>query len=191
MQKDQKKAQEDKFKEEYTTEEIKKIQAEISRFNEKDKASKETTTVLYVDDEPLALTTFKAAFRRVYDVHTANSAEEGRAILKEQDIKVIITDQRMPKETGIEFLISIIEKYPQPLRIILTGYADINAVVDAVNKGQVFRYLSKPYRTEEMLLTINNAAEVFDLCQAGEELTKVSLRTNQQLEFLLRQKLLS
>jgi len=191
MQKDQNKAQQDTFKEEYTTKEIKEIQAEISRFNEKSTTPKETTKVLYVDDEPIALTTFKAAFRRVYDVYTANSAEEGRAVLKEQDIKVIITDQRMPNETGIEFLSSILEEYPQPIRIILTGYTDISAAIDAVNKGQVFRYLSKPYRTEEMLQTIYNAAEIYDLRQAQEELTKVSLRTNHQLEFLLRQKLLS
>ena len=101
--------------------------------------------VLYIDDEPNNINSFKASFRRVFNVFTAESAEEGRKILNTEDIQVILSDQRMPKETGIEFFQSILQSHPDPIRILITGYTDINAVIDAINVGQVYKYLTKPW----------------------------------------------
>ncbi len=147
--------------------------------------------VLYVDDEEHNLTAFKATFRREYDVYTAISAEEGRAVLAAEKINIIITDQRMPHITGVEFLESIIEEFPEPIRILLTGYTDISAVIDAINKGQIYRYITKPWDEQDLKVTINNAYEVYYLRQENKELMKSLLRANEQLEFMLRQKLLS
>src|SRR6478752_6892089 len=95
--------------------------------------------VLYVDDEVNNLNSFKAAFRRDFEIYTASSVREGRKILDNNEIGVIITDQRMPGMTGIEFLESIIAIYPDTIRILLTGFSDINAVMDAINRGQVYK----------------------------------------------------
>lgn len=149
--------------------------------------------ILYVDDEVNNLTSFKATFRSTFNIFTAISADEGRKILDEkiQDIQIIITDQRMPGMTGVEFLASIIKKYPEPIRILLTGYSDIQAVIDAVNKGQIYYYISKPWEEQHLRIVIEKSYEVFALRQENKELIKSLLRANEQLEFMLRQKLLS
>jgi response regulator RpfG family c-di-GMP phosphodiesterase len=97
----------------------------------------------------------------------------------------------MPNMTGIEFLEKIIEVYPDPVRILLTGYADINAVIDAVNKGKIFHHLSKPWNEEELEETINKAFEVYTAKKEIREINSKLAISNDQLEFLLRQKLLS
>jgi len=147
--------------------------------------------ILYVDDEVNNLLAFKALFRREYDIQTAVSAAEGRALLKENTFHVILTDQRMPEITGVEFLESIIPEYPDPLRILITGYTDIQAVISAINKGQVFRYITKPWEEQELKMAIENAYEMYSLRQANRELTEKLLAANEQLDFMLRQKLLS
>lgn len=148
--------------------------------------------ILYIDDEIHNLNAFKASFRRLYTVFTAESAEEARKILAEQDeMHIIISDQRMPKMTGIEFFESILEDHPEPIRILLTGYADINAVIDAINKGQVYKYFSKPWNEEELKHNIEKAYEVYSLRKENKELTAKLLDVNEKLEFLLRQKLIS
>ncbi len=153
--------------------------------------AEEKIRILYIDDEVNNLTSFKAAFRREYTIYTAESAAEGRKILEDETVDIIITDQRMPKVTGVEFLASIIDEYPDPIRILLTGYSDIEAVIAAINKGQVFRYITKPWSEQELRMTIENSYEVFALRQENKELVKSLLQANKQLEFLLRQKLLS
>ena len=147
--------------------------------------------ILYIDDEIHNLNAFKASFRRQFTVFTAESAEDAKKILSENDIHVIISDQRMPRITGIEFFESIIEQYPEPIRILLTGYADINAVIDAINKGQVYKYFSKPWNEEELRHNIEKAYEVYALRKENKELTAKLLDVNEKLEFLLRQKLIS
>jgi len=137
------------------------------------------------------LNSFKAGFRRLFNVFTAESASEGLKVIETEDIHVIITDQRMPVMTGIEFLESIIPKYPDPIRILLTGYADINAVIDAINKGQVYRYIQKPWMDEDLRINIEKAFEIYMLRKENRELTEKLLVVNEQLEFLLRQNLLS
>ncbi len=146
-----------------------------------------SVNVLYVDDEIHNLNSFKAGFRRIFNVFTAESAVEGRKILETEDIHVIVTDQRMPVTTGIEFLESIIPDFPEPIRILLTGYADINAVIDAINRGQVYKYIQKPWREDDLQINIEKAFEIYTLRKENRELTEKLLIANKQLEYLLRQ----
>ncbi|MBS7567006.1 response regulator [Mucilaginibacter sp. Bleaf8] len=147
--------------------------------------------VLYVDDEENNLFSFRATFRLKYDVSTAISGDEALRILSNKQIHIIITDQRMPEMTGVEFLEKVIERYPEPMRILLTGYADMNAVIDAVNKGKIFHYLTKPWNEEELDMTINRAYEKYHENIELKETNEKLVTSNDQLEFLLRQKLLS
>jgi len=147
--------------------------------------------ILYIDDEVNNLSAFKANFRKLYDIYTAESAEEGRKVLETVDIEIVLTDQRMPNITGVEFLESIIPDFPNPIRILLTGYTDMQALIDAVNKGQIYRYINKPWNEEELKMFINQAHELYTLRKENEDLTKELLKVNNQLEFMIRQKLLS
>lgn len=147
--------------------------------------------VLYLDDEPHNLTAFRAAFRRDFNIFLANTAIEARKIIDENDIHIILSDQRMPVTTGIEFFESIIASHPEPIRILITGYTDINAVVDAINRGQVYKYLTKPWNEDDIRIFVNRAYEVFNLRRKNAELSRKLLDANRKLEFLLRQSLLS
>jgi len=147
--------------------------------------------VLYIDDEVHNLTSFRATFRRLFNVFTAESAAEGRNVIEFQDIHVILSDQRMPKMTGIEFFESIKEEYPDPIRILITGYTDINAVIDAINRGQVYKYLTKPWNEEDVKIYIDKAYEVYRLRKDNIKLTHSLIDVNSKLEFLARQSLLS
>ena len=153
--------------------------------------TKDAINILYVDDENNNLISFKAAFRMKYKVFTAICGDDAIKILKAQPINIIITDQRMPQMTGVEFLETILGEYPDPIRILLTGYADMNAVVDAINKGKIFHYLTKPWNEEEVDMTIQRAYAVWSERQEEKELNHNLTLTAEQLEFLVRQKLLS
>jgi DNA-binding NtrC family response regulator len=142
--------------------------------------------VLYVDDEINNLNSFKAAFRRDFNIYTASSAVEGRKILDVNEIGVIITDQRMPVTTGIEFLESILHTYPDTIRILLTGFSDINAVIDAINRGQVYRYLVKPWQNDELKIHIQNAIEIYELRKENKELMYKLKIANMELETLAK-----
>lgn len=148
-------------------------------------------TVLYVDDELNNLLSFKAAFRRQFNILTAASATEAKRVLSGNPVEVIVSDQRMPQMTGIEFFASILEEYPDPIRILLTGYADIQAVIDAINLGQVFRYCTKPWTEEEIVRHLREAHQLYLLKMQNKELTDKLVDNNTKMEFLLRQQLLS
>lgn len=152
---------------------------------------KQSINILYVDDEVHNLNAFKASFRRIFNVFTAESAMDAYEILKSQNINIVVSDQRMPVMTGVEFLQSIIPHYPDPIRILLTGYADISAVIDAINKGQVYLYITKPWQEEELKLNLEKAFEIFTLRKENKLLTEQLLIVNGQLEFMFRQKLIS
>ncbi|GIV32602.1 MAG: hybrid sensor histidine kinase/response regulator [Chitinophagales bacterium] len=139
--------------------------------------------ILYLDDEPNNLITFKAAFRREYDIQTATSAEEALSLMDQHLFEVVISDQRMPGMTGVEFFKALFEKYPLPVRILLTGYADIESVIKAINEGHVYRYITKPWNEADLRLAINNALQLYhaqneikrrniELQKAYEELEK-------------------
>jgi len=147
--------------------------------------------ILYVDDEENNLISFKATFRLKYNIMIASSADDAMKILDSKPVEIIITDQRMPNMTGIEFLEKVIEKYPEPVRILLTGYADMNAVIDAVNKGKIYHYLSKPWSEQELDETIKKSYELYRANKEVKEMNSKLAVSNDQLEFLLRQKLLS
>ena len=140
--------------------------------------------VLYVDDEINNLNSFKAAFRRDFNIYTAGSAVEGRRILDGNEVGVIITDQRMPVTTGIEFLESVLQTNPDTIRILLTGFSDINAVIDAINRGQVYRYLVKPWQNDELRIHIQNAIEIYNLRKENKELNYKLQIANMELETL-------
>lgn len=127
-----------------------------------------TVRVLYIDDEENNLQAFRASFRRQYEIYTAISAAEGLLILQNIDIHVIIADQKMPNTTGVEFFKSIIETHPDPIRILLTGYTDIEALADAINHGDIYRYITKPWNDLELHNSIKNAYDAYK--------TKIDLR---------------
>lgn len=148
-------------------------------------------TVLYVDDEQHNLISFKATFRLKFNIITCISGDEALKALKEHEVEVIITDQRMPEMTGVEFLETVLEIHPEPMRILLTGYTDINAVIDAINKGKIYKYLTKPWDAKELEETIESAYHIYEQRKNDQEYSKKLEVFNGQLEFLLRQKLLS
>jgi DNA-binding NtrC family response regulator len=117
--------------------------------------------VLLVDDEPEILHSLKGLLRREFDLHTAESGQQALEILREHPIQVIMTDQRMPEMTGAQLLSQVREVSPETVRIIFTGYADIKAVVDAVNEGQLYRYITKPWDPDELIATLTEAAIEF------------------------------
>lgn len=118
--------------------------------------------VLYIDDEQNNLLSFQATFRRKYKIFTATSAAEGLNVLgNENDIHVIICDQRMPQSTGVEFFQVIRKSYPDPVRILLTGYTDAEAIINAINKGEIFRYIKKPWDDFELQNAVQNAYELY------------------------------
>jgi putative nucleotidyltransferase with HDIG domain len=120
--------------------------------------------ILYIDDEPQALFLFEEFFRLSYEVLTATSGEEGLKILKQNpDIAVIVTDQRMPEMSGVEFFEKILPDFPNPIRIVLTGYANVEDIIAAINTGKVFYYIQKPWSESQLKLVIDRAVEYYDL----------------------------
>lgn len=119
--------------------------------------------ILYVDDEADNLLTFRSVFRRFYTVFTANGAAEGLALLQEQAIDLVISDHRMPGISGVAFLEQVKATYPHIIRMIVTGYSDVDAVVDAINKGQVYYYITKPWKMAELKVILDNALETYAL----------------------------
>lgn len=126
--------------------------------------------ILYVDDEPNNLTSFVATFRRYYNIFTAESAKEGIEILKRNPIQLIITDQRMPEMTGVQFLEAVIPDFPDAIRLILTGFSDVDAIIKAINTGRVYKYISKPWNESELKLTIDIALKTYYLEQENKSL---------------------
>lgn len=124
--------------------------------------SKKKIKVLYIDDEQNNLISFKAAFRFDYKVFTANNIEDAVKVLEENsDISVILSDQKMPDMTGVEFFEEIREKYPNPVRILITGYTDIESVISAINRGHVFRYIKKPWTDVDVQSAIDEANKFY------------------------------
>jgi len=138
--------------------------------------------VLYIDDEENNLIAFKASFRRQYEIYTAKSAAEGLKVLENLEVEVIIADQKMPETTGVEFFKSITHTYPDPIRILLTGYTDIAALADAINHGDIYRYITKPWNDLELHNSIKNAHDAYrskiDLRNKVQELEKTNDELN-------------
>lgn len=152
---------------------------------------KKRPAILYIDDEEHNLVAFKAVMRRDFEIFTAISAHEARKYLENPEIKIIVSDQRMPETTGVQFFSEIKTTNPEPIRILLTGYSDMEAVIDAINKGEVYRYLTKPWDSDYMKSILQQAMEIYDLRKENKKLISDLKKANEQLEFYLRQKLLS
>jgi signal transduction histidine kinase len=138
----------------------------------------ERIRILYIDDEVNNLNAFRANFRRTYEIYTATNTLEARKTLQSIPVHVIIADQRMPGTSGVEFFNVIKENYPDPIRILLTGYTDVEDLIDAINKGQIYRFIRKPWDDYELQNTIRNAYEIYttkkELESKIEELEKAN-----------------
>jgi len=148
---------------------------------------KKTYNVLYVDDEENNLNSFRAALRRNYNIFTAMSGEEGMAVLSKYDIHVVVTDQRMPNMTGVQFL-QHIPSDQDNIRIIITGFSDMESIIEAINTGKVYRYITKPWDKDELKITIDNAIETVMLRRNNKHLIHELLVQNEHLEDKVRQR---
>jgi len=137
--------------------------------------------ILIVDDEIEITKSLNRELRKKFNVFVANSGEEAYDILKQNEICVIISDQRMPKMTGIEFFSKIKNEFPDAIRIILTGFTDIEAAINAINEGQIFRYIKKPWNPLDLELIINEALESYNLIFENRYLLKELKNVNEIL----------
>jgi signal transduction histidine kinase len=147
-----------------------------------------TRHLLIIDDEEEILKALKRQFRRNYVVHTANSAEEGFKVMTENPIQVIISDQRMPGMQGAEFFGKIKTEFPDAVRLLLTGYADIQAVIAAINDGNIFRYVTKPWDPVELDTIVREAFERYDLIVQNRKLMIDLQAANALLEERVRER---
>ena len=114
--------------------------------------------ILFVDDEPRVTSALKAIFRREYEVLIANSGADALNVLASNEVDVLVSDQRMPHMLGNELLAKVSKLYPQTMRILLTGFMDKKAIVDSINEGEVYRFINKPWRNDEMREVVAEAA---------------------------------
>jgi Nif-specific regulatory protein len=119
--------------------------------------------ILVVDDEPDNLDAFRFNFRRVFQIHTAGSGDEALQLLKEHDVAVIVTDQRMPRMTGLEFLKAARAVRPDAVGIILTAFTDVDVLIESINLGHVYRYITKPWDAKEVKGVLTQALERYHL----------------------------
>lgn len=129
-------------------------------------------SILCVDDEIDNVDALERLFRRKYNVFRATSGREALKIMKQEAISVIVTDQRMPQMTGVEFLSESIKYQPEAIRILLTGYTDIESVISAINTGHVYRYVTKPWDPVDLANTVDKAIEKFELAAELKEKNK-------------------
>jgi adenylate cyclase len=140
-----------------------------------------THKLLIVDDEPANLRTLERLFTDTYDVLTAASGSEGLELLSHHDVALVISDQRMPVMTGVEFLKKAAEIRPRTVRIILTGYTDVDALVESINSGAVYKYLTKPWSNSDMQQTVARAMEYYETVKSQHQLAQENKRLDDRL----------
>jgi diguanylate cyclase (GGDEF)-like protein len=138
-------------------------------------------SLLVVDDEPYILATLSALLRSDYDVITADTIEAAQSVCRERPIDLILTDQKMPRLSGVRLLEWVREHSPRTVRLMMTGFADLEEAIDAINKGQVFRYISKPWKSEDLHEVLRSAAHTFVLERDNENLVQELQQLNEQL----------
>jgi response regulator RpfG family c-di-GMP phosphodiesterase len=142
-------------------------------------------TLLLVDDEPNIVNALKRTLRRDgYRILTANCAEEGLGLLAEHEVGVILSDQRMPVKTGVEFLREVKQLYPKTMRIVLSGYTELESVTNAINEGAIYKFLTKPWDDDLLLKNIREAFEYHEMEQENQRLTQELQFSNQELSRL-------
>ena len=144
--------------------------------------------LLVIDDEVEITKSLLRQFRRTYKVHTATSGVDALGIMEKEPIQVVLSDQRMPGMTGVDFFSKVKDKFPDALKLILTGYSDIEAVVGAINEGQVFRYLTKPWNPLELEIAVKEAFDKHDLIYKNKELMKELHDANVNLEHKVKER---
>lgn len=144
--------------------------------------------LLIIDDEIEITKALTRQFRRDYNVFSTTNAEEGFAILEKENIQVVLSDQRMPGMTGTDFFSKIKDKYPDALKLLLTGYSDIEAVINAINEGQVFRYVTKPWNPTELDSIVKEAFEKYELITNNKRLVHNLNEANLNLEAKVKER---
>lgn len=137
--------------------------------------------IAFIDDEPRILRSLKMHFRQSHDVFTTTDATELMKYVSEHDVQVVISDQRMPDKQGTEVLRDIKEASPNTIRILLTGYADLNAVIDSVNDGEIYRYITKPWQNDELKKIVNKATEI---AQQTQDITQNMKQGDESQSFM-------
>jgi len=150
------------------------------------KIKQKLNRVLLVDDDANLLESYRRVLRSRFEVYTALGGHAGLSIIEAiPSIKVVVSDIKMPKMTGVEFLSRVREVYPETIRMVLTGYADMEIAISSVNRGDIFRFLTKPCDVEDLVHSINDAIEQYDLYRSAKELAIVN-RIKEGLEGTLR-----
>lgn len=140
-------------------------------------------TVLCVDDEKNILSALRRLLRKEnYDLLTASSAQEALSMLESHTVHLVMADQRMPEMSGTELFEKIRDNYPDVIRIVLTGYTEIDAITGAINKGNIYKFFLKPWNDETLILEIRKALDQYDLIQLNRELTTTITRKNEELK---------
>lgn len=139
--------------------------------------------MLCVDDEKNILNSLQRLLRKEdYDLLTAGSGADGLEILGEREVHLVVSDQRMPEMSGVEFLTGVKEKYPDAIRIILSGYTDINSITEAVNRGHIYKFLLKPWNDDNLRIEIRQALNQYDLIQDNRRLHQQVILQNEELK---------
>jgi response regulator RpfG family c-di-GMP phosphodiesterase len=142
-------------------------------------------TVLCVDDEPNILSSLRRLFRPCgYRVLVAESGAQGLEVLRAEPVDLVISDMRMPHMDGAQFLKAVREGWPDVVRILLTGYADVSSTIEAINQGQIYRYITKPWTDDDMVLTVRQALETRALQRDKERLEALTREQNESLRQL-------
>lgn len=142
-------------------------------------------TLLFVDDEANILSALKRLFRpHGYRIFTAESGRAALDILAQESIDLVVSDMRMPEMTGAQILEEVRSRWPETVRILLTGYADIGSTIDAINKGQIYRYISKPWDDNDITITVRQALERKNLEKEKARLELLTVRQNEELKAL-------
>ncbi len=126
--------------------------------------------ILLVDDEPEILFSLQGLLRREFELYTAESGAQALEILQQHPIHVIMSDQRMPEMTGVQLMHRVKDAHPEAIRIVFTGYADIRAVVDAINNVGLYRYITKPWDPDELIEVLHQAAARYEQIVEHERL---------------------
>lgn len=135
-----------------------------------------------MDDEASILSSLRRLLRPTgYTIHTVASGQAGIEILEREPVDLVISDMRMPEMNGAQFLEQVRNRWPATMRILLTGYADISSTIDAINRGEIFRYVSKPWDDTEIRLTIRDALESSRLRRENARLLALTQAQNEEL----------
>jgi DNA-binding NtrC family response regulator len=144
--------------------------------------------LLVVDDEEIVLAALRELLRQQgYAVSTATDPVAALELLRQHSFAVVLTDQQMPRLTGLEFLAEVKKAQPDASRILITAVLNLNTVIDAINKAEIFRFVLKPWQRDELLQTIQNAVERHQALRRDQRLLEETLAQNQELARLLQQ----